>query len=214
MSFNQQLFVSSFSMIVCGPSKAGKSVFVKKFVKHCVALMEVPPLEIMWCYSEMQPGYNELMTVPNLQLVEGIPDLDALKADKDRPKLIIFDDLMTAFEKNPSLVTLFVKGCHHWNLSCIHIVQNLYFQGLRTARINTNYIVLFKSPSDKLQINCLGRQLYPGKSKFFMEAYDSATAKAYTYLLLDLTQTCPEEIRLRTNIFPGEMTVVFVPKSI
>ncbi len=73
-------------------------------------------------------------------------------------------------------------------------------------------MVLFKNPSDKLQIGCLGKQLYPGKSKFFIDAYDSATAEPYTYLLLDLTQTCPEEIRLRTNIFPGEVTLVFVPK--
>ncbi len=118
MAFNRPLFAPAFSMIVAGPSKAGKTVFVTKFVKHTIELMEEPPLEIMWCYSEIQPGYTELMALPNVQLIEGLPNLDGLKADKDRPKLIIFDDMMTTFEKNPSLVTLFVKGCHHWHSHC------------------------------------------------------------------------------------------------
>ena len=212
MSFDQLLFVPSFSMIVSGPSKAGKTVFVTKFVKHMAKLMEQPPAQIMWCYSEAQPGYKDLMALPNVQMVEGIPDMAALKADKNIPKLLIFDDMMSCFEKNPSLVTLFIRGCHHWNLSCIHIVQNLYFGGLRTARINTNYLVLFKNPADKSQINSLGRQVFPGKSKYFIDAFDSATFEPYNYLLIDLTQTCPEVLRLRCNIFPGEHTTVYVPK--
>ena len=212
MSFAQPLLVPSFSMIVSGPSKAGKTVFVTKLVKHVAEMMEQPPAKILWCYSEIQPGYEELWALPNVQLIEGIPDMEELKADKNHPKLLIFDDMMASFEKNPSLVTLFIRGCHHWNLSCIHIVQNLYFGGLRTARINTNYLVLFKNPADKSQINNLGRQVFPGKSKYFIDAFDSATLEPYSYLLMDLSQTCPETLRLRSNIFPGEHTGVYVPK--
>ena len=91
-------------------------------------------------------------------------------------------------------------------------MQNLYFNGLRTARINANYLVLFKNPSDKLQVANLGRQLFPGQSKFFVAAFESATLEPFTYLLLDLTQTCPENLRLRSNIFPGEIQVVYVPQ--
>ena len=212
MSFAQPMFVPAFSMIVSGPSKAGKTVFVTKMVKYVTELMEQPPVEILWCYSEIQPGYKDLLAIPNVKLIEGIPDMDALKTDKNRPKLLIFDDMMASFEKNSSLVTLFIRGCHHWNLSCIHIVQNLYFGGLRTARINTNYLVLFKNPADKSQINSLGRQVFPGKSKFFIDAFESATTEPHSYLLIDLTQTCPEILRLRCNIFPGEHTAVYVPK--
>ena len=183
-----------------------------KFVRHCNELMEQPPVEIMWCYSEFQPAYTELMGLPNVQLIEGLPDLEALKADSARPKLIIFDDMMTTFAKDPSLVTLFVKGCHHWQLSCIHITQNLYFNGLRTARINADYLALFKNPSDKLQIQNLGRQLFPGKAKFFVEAFEMATVEPYTYLLIDLTQKCPDILRLRSNVFPGELMAIFVQK--
>lgn len=209
---DRPILVKSFSMVVAGPSKAGKTVFVSKLVKHCHEICEQVPTEILWCYSEYQPAYKELSAAMNLHLVEGLPDLAALKADSHRPKLIVFDDMMDYFEKDTSLVTLFVKGCHHWNLSCVHIVQNLFFKGLRTARINTNYMVLFKNPSDKLQVANLGRQLFPGQSKYFMDAFQSATSEPYTYLLLDLSQTCPENLRLRSNIFPGEVQVVYVPR--
>lgn len=207
------MFIESMSMLVCGPSKAGKTQFVMKFVRHIKELMTVEPAEIIWCYSELQPGYAELkQCLPNIQFVEGLPDMEQLKADKARPKLIIFDDMMSVFEKNPTLETLFVKGCHHWNLSCIHIVQNLYCKGMRTVRINANYLVLFKNPSDKLQVATLARQLYPSRSQFFIESYEIATAQPYTYLLLDVSQTCPDNLRLRTNIFPGELMNVFLQK--
>lgn len=200
-------------MIVCGPSKAGKTVFVIKLIRHIGELFTVQPLEIILCYSELQPGYADLeQCEPKVQFIEGLPDLERLKADKARPKLIIFDDMMSVFEKNPALENLFVKGCHHWNLSCIHIVQNLYCKGLRTARINANYLVLFKNPSDKLQVANLARQLYPGRSRFFINAYEIATEQPHTYLLLDVSQTCPDKLRLRTNIFPGELMNVFAEK--
>jgi hypothetical protein len=52
--------------------------------------------------------------------------------------------------------------------------------------------------------------LYPGKSKLFIEAFQDATSVPYSYLLIDLTQSCPEKYRLRTNIFPDEQICVYV----
>jgi len=51
---------------------------------------------------------------------------------------------------NDTLIKLFTRGCHHWNISVVQIVQNAFFEGLRTSRINTHYLVLFKNPADKL----------------------------------------------------------------
>jgi hypothetical protein len=36
------------------------------------------------------------------------------------------------------------------------------------------------------------------------EAFKDATVKSYGYLMIDLTPDTPEEIRLRTRIFPDE----------
>ena len=204
-------FSKNFSMIVAGPSKAGKSVFVFKFVQFIDQLMTEAPDEILWCYSEYQPAYQKLACLtPNLRLIQGLPDIELLKKDTRRHRLIVFDDMMDKFKRDPTLVTLFVKGCHHWNLSCIHIVQNVFFEGLRTARINTNYMVLFKNPSDQLQVATLARQMFPKKSRAFVEAFQDATSQPFTYLLVDTTQQCPNNLRLRTNIFPGERQLVYM----
>ena len=209
MSFTEQLFHHPFSCIVAGPSKAGKTVFVSKFIKHIDQISSVAPVEIIWSFSEYQPHYRELCCIPRVKLCQGIPSMVELKRDVTVPKLLVFDDLMDDFKTDETLIKLFTKGVHHWNISCIHIVQNLFYSGLRTARINAHYLVLFKNPSDKSQVSTLARQLYPHKGKKFIEAFEDATANPYTYLLVDLSQNCPEELRLRTNIFPGEVQIVY-----
>lgn len=209
MSFSEQLFQHPFSCIVAGPSKAGKTVFVSKLIKHIDQISSVSPIEIIWAFSEYQPHYRELSCIPRVRLCQGIPSMIDLKKDISIPKLLVFDDLMNDFKTDETLIRLFTKGVHHWNISCVHIVQNLFYSGLRTARINAHYLVLFKNPSDKSQVSTLARQLYPRKGRQFIEAYEDATADPYTYLLIDLSQNCPEELRLRTNIFPGEVQIVY-----
>jgi len=209
MSFDEQLFQHPFSCIIAGPSKAGKTVFASRFLKHVDSLCSVPPAEILWCYSEYQPHYKELICFPKVRLHLGVPSTTELKRDISQPKLVIFDDLMNEFKKDDTLNRLFSKGVHHWNISCIHIMQNLFFPGSRTARVNSHYLILFKNPSDKLQVSTLARQIYPQNTRHFMESFNDATEKPFTYLLVDLTQGCPEEIRLRTNIFPGEVMLVY-----
>jgi len=54
--------------------------------------------------------------------------------------------------------------------------------------------------------------MYPGFSKFAIEAYKDATREPYSYLLVDLRTEQDEDMRLRTNIFPGESQHVYVPK--
>lgn len=118
---------------------------------------------------------------------------------------------MEVSKDNAFFITLTTRGCHHWNTSCIQIVQNLFFNG-RTSRINSQYIVLMKNPSDKLQVSTLARQIFPENQKYFKESYEDATREAHGYLMLDLSQNTPEHIRLRTNIFPDQQpTVVYTP---
>jgi len=172
------------------------------------------PVKILWCFSEFQKGYRELESVPGLVLIEGLPDFEELRKDSDTPKLIIFDDMMATLgsEKNKNLEEIFVNGSHHWNCSLIHIVQNMFFNGLRTARINAHYLVLLRNPSDQLNISTLARQLYPGQQKYMLEAYRDACSSPYGYLLVDNSPNCEEGYRLRTSIFPDEYTICYQPK--
>lgn len=72
-----------------------------------------------------------------------------------------------------------------------------------------------KSPRarDRSQIIHLGRQIYPENSAFIKEIFSDATSKSYRYLLFDLTQTTPDHLRYRSNIFPDDdpKYIVYVP---
>ena len=207
------VFKHPFTCIVSGPTKAGKTVWVRNLICQANQMIEPPPEQIYYCYSEWQPIYNELAAF-GINLVRGIPDMNELKSSYTIPKLVIFDDLMQEMKTDKNLVNLFTKGSHHWNLSVIHIVQNLFYDGLRTSRVNAQYLVLMKNPSDQLQALTLAKQLYPGKTHFFMDAYKDACSQSYDYLLVDLNQETPENMRLQTDIFPGQMLVTYVPKVI
>jgi len=55
--------------------------------------------------------------------------------------------------------------------------------------------------------------MYPTRWRFAVEAYKDATREQYSYLLVDLRPDEDEELRLRTNVFPGEKHYVFIPKK-
>jgi len=74
-------------------------------------------------------------------------------------------------------------------------------------------MVLFKNPRDVSQFANLARQMYPKTSRFAVKAYRDATWEPHSYLLDDLRPEQDEDLRLRTNIFPGETHYVYVTKQ-
>ena len=137
-------------------------------------------------------------------------------SDDPRPKLIIVDDLMSESPSGCVIANLFTKGSHHNNLSVIFVTQNIFHQGkgMREISLNTHYMVIFRNPRDRAQIQHLSRQVCPDEPRFLQEAYHDATSKPYGYLLLDLKQETPDNCRYRTSIFPDdEYTYVYVPKK-
>lgn len=205
------VFSHPFTAIVSGPTKAGKTVWVKNLILYHEQMIYPIPEKIFYCYSEWQPLYHALENI-GVNLIEGFPDMAKLKLDA-KPKLLILDDLMQEMKTDKNLIQLFTRGSHHWNISIIHIVQNLFFEGLRTSRVNAQYLILMKNPSDQLQASTLAKQLFPTKTKYFMESYKDACSESYGYLFIDLSQDTPENMRLRTNVFPNDIQVVYVPKG-
>ena len=134
-------------------------------------------------------------------------------ADDPPAKLIIIDDLMCK-APGKNIVNLFTKGSHHRNLSVIVITQNLFPRGLREVSLNSSYIVVFKNPRDKAQMQYLARKICPENPRYVQEVYADATSRPHGYLLIDLKQLTPENYRLRTNIFPDEgHQIVYVPRT-
>ena len=172
-------------------------------------MINLPPEKIVWCYSQWQPAYTEiLVTIPNIEFVKGI--LTALEQDAyfsvNKRNLIVIDDQMIEAGKENRIVNLFTKGSHHRNLNVIYVVQNLFHQGKgnRSISLNSHYLVLFKNPWDKLQVLTLAKQMYPGRIDFFLKQYEEAVRRPYGYLLIDLKTTTQDDCRLRTNVLPGE----------
>ena len=56
-------------------------------------------------------------------------------------------------------------------------------------------------------------KMYPGRGAFVQEAFADATASPYGYLLIDLKQNTPDDMRLRTSVLPDDAHQwVYVPK--
>ena len=126
--------------------------------------------------------------------------------------LIVIDDQMNDVDQRVS--DIFTKYSHHKNMSVMLIVQNLFNKNKhqRTISLNTHYLVLFKNPRDKSQMMAMAQQMYPRNVKYFMDSYVSSTSSPHGYLLIDMKQSTPDILRLRTDIFPGEKIVVMIPE--
>ena len=202
-------FEHPFTCMVAGMTGSGKTVWVQSLLTQAYRIINLPPEKIVWCYSQWQPAYMEmLVTVPNIEFVKGIPT--ALEQDAyfsvNKRNLIVFDDQMIDAGKDQRIVNLFTRGSHHRNLSVVYIVQNVFHQGRgsRSISLNSHYLVLFKNPRDKLQILTLAKQMYPSETAWFIKEYEEAVRRPYGYLFVDLRPTTPDRCRLRTNVLPGE----------
>jgi hypothetical protein len=188
-----------FTCTVAGPSTSGKTWFVFRLIKHVDRLIVPAPKKILYCYGEFQPSFSEF---PEVEFHEGLPDVS--RFDGRQRVLLIIDDLMNEADQN--VCNLFTKLSHHRGVSVVFITQNLYHRNrfVRTMNLNTHYIVMFKNPRDANQVTTLARQMYPGRSKFMVEAFKDATKNPYGYLLIDLKPETDERYRIRTNIFPDD----------
>ena len=171
-------------------------------------MIEPPPQKIWYCYGEYQPLFAQY---PHVIFNEGLPDISYF--DGKEPTLLVIDDLMQ--ETNDTVSNIFTKISHHRNVSVLYLTQNLFPKNkhARTISLNSHYLILFKNPRDAGQFAILARQMYPDGWKFAVEAFKDATEKPYGYLLVDMKPDTDEQYRIRTNIFPGELTAVYVKKK-
>ena len=209
-------FQENSSIIVTGSSKSGKTYWINKFLKNIDQMFEGrPPEEVLYFYLHDQPLYTEMKEnlKDRITFREGIPTLNDINefAKDDNHRLIILDDIMHLIVNSNDIALLFTQLVHHKKMSCMIVYQNLFNSGkfARTISLNAGYLVLFKNVRDKAQVAYLGRQLYPGKSKIFVEAYSDAVKLPHSYLLIDSTATTNDLYRLRSNIFPDEQMVVY-----
>lgn len=59
---------------------------------------------------------------------------------------------------------------------------------------------------------CLAKQMCPGRTSYMQDSFKDETSVPHGYLLLDLRQETPDQLMLRSNIFPQKPQVVYAPK--
>lgn len=210
-----------FGCIVAGPSSSGKSTFVRQLVLEASTLIHPPPVSVLYCYGEFSSLVAEMQRSPNVQVNAGSPSMQILE-QLPKPSLVILDDLLYTIE-GKHLAELFTKKAHHLNFCIVFIVQDIFDKKVKVARLNSQYIVLTRSPSSVLSIKNLGTQLFPGRLSYFLDAYRQATGTNYGYLFIDLHPASSHQLCLRSAIFkqpeaetkeqkPSEYTSIFLPK--
>ncbi|CAG2232646.1 unnamed protein product [Mytilus edulis] len=211
-------FESPTSIFIAAPSGTGKTVLTKKILEHADGMFKVPPSRIFFCYSMWQKLYTEMKDeIKNIQFYQGLPTMEDLSewGAEEGHKILVLDDLMITGADSEELVHMMCVGSHHSNFTVIFLLQNIFHKSksLRTASLNCHYFILMGSKRDPLQIQTLGRQMFPGKTKYFMDAYQKATATSYGFLLVDINPHSDKTYQLRTNILPGQDTIVYQPSK-
>lgn len=193
-------------IMIGGSCQSGKTGFVMKLLSNVNHLMDPIPKKILYCYGQFGNHIKELEK-NEIQTHSGIPPDDLLEK-QPRPFLLILDDLMDTVDEK-WLTSVYTKKSHHMQFGVIFICQNLFDKKLHTARVNSQYLVLTNSPNNLLGVRTLASQIFPGRTADFFEAYNQITKFPYGYLLIDLHYLTPPKLRLRTNIFPDELTSVY-----
>ena len=201
-------FIPGRTMIVCGPSGCGKTLFTVKLLTIRHEAFKVPMRKVWWLHALDEQGETEkeIKKLKDVQFIRGFQEgWDTLPQRYD---VLVIDDLFVEAGKQKELTNLFTRTARHREIFVIFLTQNLYYQGGRTRNINTHYLVLFKNPRDNVAISVLARQIgFPDLSLAFE---DATLDMPYGYLFFDFTQTCPDEVRVRANLF-DPLIIVYKP---
>ena len=193
------------TMCVAGPSNSGKTSFVLKLLEHRNKIFKCPTNRVIWCYGIYQPKLNAELQSKGYLLHSNIVDVSVIEPYD----IVVLDDLIHESKNSHDVTAMFTRAAHHKPCFIIFIMQNLFPPGkdARTRSLNTHYYTILKNPRDKSQIEFLARQIFPRQSKTLINIFEVATVKPHSYLFLDLTQECPDNLRFRSNLFEPPITI-------
>lgn len=197
--------LSDRTMCIVGPSQSGKTHFIIQLLDQRNELFQTPIKSVKWCYGIHDFPLQNTLVSKGYEVSHGIPKEDELKPNS----ICVLDDLIGESENSKEVTNMFTKAAHHLPCFIIFVSQNLFPNGKesRTRSLNTHYYIIFKNPRDKLQFQVLARQMIPNNSKLLVEIFQDATQRPHGYLLIDLTQECPDKYRFRANILDTPMLI-------
>ena len=138
-----------------------------------------------------EPLYSMLkQKMPEIQLYNDINELPELKEfdddDKDKEKLIIFDDFINLKKPEMKKINEYLTGGRKLGFSCFVMGQN-YVQIPKTITRNCQYFIVFKLNDNTSINNIIRNHNVDGTNKEeFKNMYLEATKQPRDFFLLDL----------------------------
>ena len=196
-----------FKWVLVGSSGSGKTNFALQIVKNHQRLFDQSPTRVIVIYKVFQNIYNSFKDIlPTSLYTEDDVDIDKLTEDNQDRLLFVCDDLYFSSKLNEIAEQFLIKG-RHQNTSWIVLTQSIFNQpALKNISRNSTHLTLFKNIRLS-EPHTLFSQLRPKNSKVLQEIYSSATKLPFGYLDIDLSQTCPDNVRYKTDIFSSVVTV-------
>ena len=200
-------FYHPFSMMVVGPTQSGKSYFVEQLLSGKRIIYPCRKTKrIQWFYTRWQPLYERLQSTlgKSITFTQGLPivndNLEDINDEVHNPW--VFDDLMDEAVQSPIISQLFTRGRHR-NLSVILLLQNMFPKGKFNTNISRNalYMVLFRSPSDRKQMDIMAERTFAKDRSNFMAAYVKETEKPHGYIILDNHPKTSNEKQVIAKVF-------------
>ena len=211
-------FETPFTAILSGPTSSGKTTVLFKILRHARQMFKDIPEHIYYCYGADQSLFDSMKKeIKNITFIDHLPsksEIDEIGMN-GKHKVLILDDMLQTASQSPEVLELFTIHAHHKKSRFFFVVQNLLYQGkhFRTIGLNTHYFLLMKNPRDNRQLQIIGSQIFGGKTKYFLDAVEKATAKNYSYILIDISPASEPLYRLRTDIFPDQLPTIYLPEK-
>ena len=199
-----------FKWCLVGSSGSGKTNFCLQIISNSTRILDNTPSKIVLIYKEFQNIYNQFdKFIPTQLYHEDEVDLEELtKSNKER-LLVICDDLYYSKKLDEVAEQFLIKGRHR-NTSWIVLTQSIFNRpALKNISRNSTHITLFKT----VRLNephIFFSQLRPRASKVLQNIFAKATEKPFSYLDIDLSQTCSDKFRYKADIFNRIVTVFII----
>ena len=201
---NDIRFKENFKIFLCGPSRCGKTVFIKDLLENMSSITKQNISKVIYVYKVWQSIFEDMHSqgLVNIFLEEKDNIIEKIKnLAYGETSLIIFDDLINS--KNlEEISNLFVVDCRHSNYSLIFTSQRMFVNNeyFRQISNNCDYIIAFRNPRNYSEIRTLAQQLTP-IGLDLLDIYTKATKDPFSYLLINLTQECNEDLKFISHLF-------------
>ena len=201
---NDIRFKENFKIFLYGPSRCGKTVFIKDLLENMSSITKQNISKVIYVYKVWQSIFEDMHSqgLVNIFLEEKDNIIEKIKnLAYGEASLIIFDDLINS--KNlEEISNLFVVDGRHSNYSLIFTSQRMFVNNeyFRQISNNCDYIVVFRNPRNYSEIRTLAQQLTP-IGLDLLDIYTKATKDPFSYLLINLTQECSEDLKFISHLF-------------